>query len=1180
MARHAPRSNHRIRPINQNPSCLGLVSLCLLATLPAMLIAQSEPTADRSTRLKLPLKQIEPRPTFPDRDESIDLVEPDSLSGTSRRLWRDAESRYAEGLWAQAAEKLDALLKTHPGCVEARVLRARCLGRLGNTQGAAADLIAAIRAQPDHTAAHELAGEVALLSGDKATAIRELRLALDSASSDSKSPDRVMATLLLARALETEGYAFAAAELYVQFLDATDDMTPAMRADERLRETASSSREEIRRRVATLNSQLGRHEESIGAWQAIVAKTPENAEAWRELAHAQARAGNADAAFDSLKRYLELEHLGIGAARELEALCKLLSDKADCEGRITTIVWNLGDADLSLYWCKQLSEQGKSLYAIELLESTARQHPERTDLWFWLASRRGDRNDAGKAFDDIVESVRGNPIAASQLADLFRNEPGAFDLDALIRLGEKRAGEFPEDVSIGLTLGIALLAADQPDRAIAQSTFVTELDKDNAAAWETMIAAQIRRLEWQHALDAAKDAISHGVDTARLHYLKGLAHDALSEDDAAIDAYETAALRDPKFAEPLLAMARLFERNGKRPDAEHFYRRILQDVDPKCDEAREWLVMYYFESGRFELVRSVFEGFDRRSDAGSAMERCRAIVDAIRMSGNATPDALRETYLSALRDIASNDPDDPITYCELARTYEIARQFDDARTELNAAIKADDRSIRSLEMLVRINTRLLDFKAAEPVVDRLLQLRPRDMRYINSRIEFATYVGDVDRTIEMLKVYRERDDLKDHRNQFTRQLIEELSAAERYDEAVDFAAAWLAESPEDFFRRNTLLDLLALAGRHDEAVQRARQYHDAAPNDRVAQMQLLVQLQAAKRTTEAIQWSLRWLADAPSDPDLTTAVIRLCWTAKQWDDAIEVARAAIEETDEPTRYESLLSQTLVHARKFDEAIEMRREKIRRYERLMEQAVGTVQETTLALRHRQAQYELIGALTSAEKYAEAERLIDSLLAPMNDANSGFDLSYAIDLRNVLSEIYAQTGRTDQAIEQLETVYEFAPQDATSNNNLAYNLADAGRQIERAEEMVRSALAENPNSSAALDTLGWVLYKRGVFDEAAHYLRRALRAAQFNDPVILDHLGDALFRAGDRTKAGRFWERALKFCDPDGDPPPPPDRLKLHAVVSAKLKALASDETPQVAPLAAQQPTTVPATSDDS
>jgi tetratricopeptide (TPR) repeat protein len=344
-------------------------------------------------------------------------------------------------------------------------------------------------------------------------------------------------------------------------------------------------------------------------------------------------------------------------------------------------------------------------------------------------------------------------------------------------------------------------------------------------------------------------------------------------------------------------------------------------------------------------------------------------------------------------------------------------------------------------------------------------------------------------------------------------------------------------------------------------------------------MQLLAQLQAAKRTTEAIQTALGWLANRPSDPDLTAAVIRLCWTSKQWDDAIEVGRAAIEETDEPTRYETLLSQTLVHAGRFDEAIEMRREKIRRYERLMERAVGSVQETTLALRHRQAQYELIGALTSAEKYAEAERLIDSLLAPMRDANAGFDLSYAIDLRNVLSEIYAQTGRTDQAIEQLETVYEFVPQDATANNNLAYNLADAGRQIERAEEMVRSALSENPNSAAALYTLGWVLYKRGQYDDAAYFLRRALRAAQFNDPVIFDHLGDAVFRAGNRDEAARYWTRSKKICDPDGDPPPPPDRLKLHGVVSAKLTAVASGDTPPLAPLARSTPATAPASPDD-
>jgi len=337
-------------------------------------------------------------------------------------------------------------------------------------------------------------------------------------------------------------------------------------------------------------------------------------------------------------------------------------------------------------------------------------------------------------------------------------------------------------------------------------------------------------------------------------------------------------------------------------------------------------------------------------------------------------------------------------------------------------------------------------------------------------------------------------------------------------------------------------------------------------------------LQGARRTTEALQLALGWLADKPADTEMTFAVVRLCWTARQWDDAIEVARAAMEETDQPARFESLLSQTLQHARRFDEVIELRRARVRRTERLLEQAAGGAHELTLALEYRQANYMLIATLTAAGKFVEAERLIDSLLTPVSHANTGLDLAYAIDLRNTLSEIYRQTDRMDQAIEQLEIIYDLVPQDATANNNLSYTLADTGRQIGRAEKMVRFALSQNPDSSAALDTLGWVLYKRGEFGDAAYYLRRALRAAEFVDPVILDHLGDAMFRRGDHKEAVRLWRRAVEQCDPDGDPPPPKDRLDLHGVVAAKLEAHANGESPQLAPLALDQTTTAPASDD--
>src|SRR5690606_5950721 len=129
----------------------------------------------------------------------------------------------------------------------------------------------------------------------------------------------------------------------------------------------------------------------------------------------------------------------------------------------------------------------------------------------------------------------------------------------------------------------------------------------------------------------------------------------------------------------------------------------------------------------------------------------------------------------------------------------------------------------------------------------------------------------------------------------------------------------------------------------------------------------------------------------------------------------------------------------------------------------QKSAGGQNEAALALSLRQANYQLIAVLTEAGRYAEAERVIQGLLSPRLHASGGPDRAYAIDLRNLLSEVYRATDRIDQAIEQLEEIYRLEPEDGGANNNLAYLLADAGREVERAEALVRTALARDPGSS---------------------------------------------------------------------------------------------------------------------
>src|SRR5262249_21610197 len=84
------------------------------------------------------------------------------------------------------------------------------------------------------------------------------------------------------------------------------------------------------------------------------------------------------------------------------------------------------------------------------------------------------------------------------------------------------------------------------------------------------------------------------------------------------------------------------------------------------------------------------------------------------------------------------------------------------------------------------------------------------------------------------------------------------------------------------------------------------------------------------------------------------------------------------------------------------------------------------------------------------------------------------------RSGLSTIYVDLGDFAKGEAELSTLLQKDPDDAGVNNDLGYLYADRGINLEKAEEMIRKAIAnseEEQTPSAYLDSLGWVLFKRG-------------------------------------------------------------------------------------------------------
>jgi Tfp pilus assembly protein PilF len=151
----------------------------------------------------------------------------------------------------------------------------------------------------------------------------------------------------------------------------------------------------------------------------------------------------------------------------------------------------------------------------------------------------------------------------------------------------------------------------------------------------------------------------------------------------------------------------------------------------------------------------------------------------------------------------------------------------------------------------------------------------------------------------------------------------------------------------------------------------------------------------------------------------------------------------------------------------------------------------------------------------------------------------------EIRATLASAYSAAHEPDKSEEQLRLILRADPNDATANNDLGYQLADQGKELEEAERMIRRALeldrrqrgsgtavgADGDEDNAAyVDSLGWVLFRRGRLEEAGRELQRAASLpGGDDDPTVWDHLGDVRFRQGDRPGAGAAWKKALALYD---------------------------------------------------
>jgi tetratricopeptide (TPR) repeat protein len=148
----------------------------------------------------------------------------------------------------------------------------------------------------------------------------------------------------------------------------------------------------------------------------------------------------------------------------------------------------------------------------------------------------------------------------------------------------------------------------------------------------------------------------------------------------------------------------------------------------------------------------------------------------------------------------------------------------------------------------------------------------------------------------------------------------------------------------------------------------------------------------------------------------------------------------------------------------------------------------------------------------------------------NAFASFTKARDIDPKSVnawlgLALVHERNGEPQKARAAYEQVLKLQSDNAIAMNNLAYQLAESGTDLDQALSLAQKAKQKNPTNPNIADTLGWVYIKKNLHDSAIGLYRELIRANPQNATYHY-HLAMALAQKGNKPEAKKALETALK------------------------------------------------------
>tara|TARA_B100001063_G_scaffold7373_1_gene5660 strand:- start:845 stop:2557 length:1713 start_codon:yes stop_codon:yes gene_type:complete len=271
----------------------------------------------------------------------------------------------------------------------------------------------------------------------------------------------------------------------------------------------------------------------------------------------------------------------------------------------------------------------------------------------------------------------------------------------------------------------------------------------------------------------------------------------------------------------------------------------------------------------------------------------------------------------------------------------------------------------------------------------------------------------------------------------------------------------------------------------------------------------------------------------PSDDDFIFRIALLCFDNEKYSLSEKYFNILLSKSYSSDNINFFLGQIDYKNRSYDEAL-------LHYSRIQQGTFINIKtfNVSMALLKK---YDLEKALIYIDENIQIKNQDDQLNSLSLKLSVFEEIGKTIDTINLSSEILELFPNNERALYARALAYEkqgdifnmskdfdkmisLNPYNSLALNAYGYSLSLHKVHLDRAETMIRKALAINPGQAAILDSLAWVLFLKGSYIDAAEY--SSLAYSKDQDPEIVEHYYKILLKNGNFDEAKYILEQSIK------------------------------------------------------